>query len=144
MKVNEVMTREVEVIHPTATLAEAAEKMKQLNVGPLPVCDGTKVLGMVTDRDITIRATAAGQDPNKTNVQNVMTEDIVYVYDDQDVEDAAKLMAEKQIRRVVVLNRDKRLVGIVAMADIAVDAHKDKVTGQTLERISEPAQPNRR
>jgi CBS-domain-containing membrane protein len=72
-----------------------------------------------------------------------MTEDIVYVYDDQDVEDAAQLMAEKQIRRVVVLNRDKRLVGIVAMADIAVDTKKDKLSGQTLERISEPAQPNR-
>jgi CBS domain-containing protein len=137
------MTREVEVIHPTATLAEAAEKMKQLNVGPLPVCDGTRVLGMVTDRDITVRGTAAGHDPNKTNVQNVMTEDIVYVYDDQDVEEAARTMAEKQIRRVVVLNRDKRLVGIVAMADLAVDAQKDKLSGQTLERISEPAHPNR-
>jgi len=143
MKVNEVMTREVEVVHPTATLAEAAEKMKQLNIGPLPVCDGTRVLGMVTDRDITIRGTAEGHDPAKTSVKDVMTPDIVYVYDDQDVEDAAAVMAEKQIRRVVVLNRDKRLVGIVAMADLAVDGKKDKLSGQTLERISEPAQPNR-
>jgi CBS domain-containing protein len=143
VKVSEVMTREVEVIHPTATLAEAAEKMKQLNVGPLPVCDGARVLGMVTDRDITVRATAEGLDPSKTNVQSVMTPDVTYVYDDQDIEDAASTMAEKQIRRLVVLNRDKRLVGIVAMADLAVDAKKDKLSGQTLERISEPAQPNR-
>ncbi len=143
MKVLDVMTREVEVIHPNATIAEAAEKMKQLDIGPLPVCDGDRVQGMVTDRDITIRATAAGHDPNATKVREVMTPDAVYVYEDQDVQDAAKLMAEKQIRRVIVLNRDKRLVGIVAMADIAIDTNKDKMTGQTLESISEPGQPNR-
>lgn len=144
MKISEIMTREVEVIHPTATLAEAAERMKSLNIGPLPVCDGTTVLGIVTDRDITVRATASGHDPKTTKVEDVMTPDIEYVYDDQDVEDAAKLMGEKQIRRVVVLNREKRLVGIVALADLAVDANKDKLTGQTLESISEPASPNRK
>ena len=143
MKIAEVMTREVEVIHPNATIAEAAEKMKQLDVGPLPVCDGTTVQGMVTDRDITIRATAAGHDPSSTKVREVMSPDVQYVFEDQDVQDAAKLMAEKQIRRLIVLNRDKRLVGIVAMADLAVDAHKDKMTGQTLESISEPGHPNR-
>jgi CBS domain-containing protein len=143
MKVQEVMTREVEVIHPNATIAEAAEKMKQLDIGPLPVCDGTRVEGMVTDRDITVRATAAGHDPHTTKVCEVMSPDVVYVFEDQDVKDAAKLMADKQIRRLIVLNRDKRLVGIVAMADLAVDANKDKLTGQTLESISEPAHPNR-
>ncbi|HEU5314942.1 MAG TPA: CBS domain-containing protein [Chloroflexota bacterium] len=143
MKVQEVMTREVEVIHPNATIAEAAEKMKSLDVGPLPVCDGTKVHGMVTDRDITIRATAAGHDPNTTKVRDVMSPDVQYVFEDQDVNDAAQMMAEKQIRRLIVLNRDKHLVGIVAMADLAVDAHKDKLTGQTLQSISEPAHPNR-
>jgi CBS domain-containing protein len=143
MKVQEVMTREVEVIHPNATIAEAAEKMKQLDIGPLPVCDGTRVEGMVTDRDITVRATAAGHDPHTTKVREVMSPDVVYVFEDQDVKDAAKLMADKQIRRLIVLNRDKRLVGIVAMADLAVDANKDKLTGQTLESISEPAHPNR-
>ncbi|MGI8424518.1 MAG: CBS domain-containing protein [Chloroflexota bacterium] len=143
MKIQEIMTREVEVIHPNATIAEAAERMKQLNVGPLPVCDGVKVQGMITDRDITIRATAAGHDPNTTKVREVMSPDVVFAYEDQDVEEAAKLMSEKQIRRLVVLNRDKRLVGIVALGDLAVDANKDKMTGQTLESISAPAQPNR-
>ena len=143
MKVQEVMTREVEVIHPNATIAEAAEKMKHLDVGPLPVCDGAQVQGMITDRDITIRATAVGHDPANTKVREIMTPDVEYVFEDQDVKDAAKLMAEKQVRRLIVLNRDKRLVGIVAMADLAVDAHKDKLTGQTLESISEPAKPNR-
>jgi CBS domain-containing protein len=143
MKVHEIMTREVEVIHPDATLAEAAEKMRDLNVGPLPVSDGTTVLGMVTDRDITIRGTATGRDPSTTKVRDVMTPDVVYVFEDDDVKDAAKTMAEKQIRRVVVLNRDKRLTGIVAMADIAVDVNEDKLSGKTLESISEPASPNR-
>ncbi len=143
MKINEAMTREVEVIHPNASIAEAAEKMKTLNIGPLPVCDGTTVLGMITDRDITIRATAEGHDPKNTKVRDVMTPEVVHVFDDQDVEDAAKLMAEKQVRRLVVLNREKRLVGIIAMADVAVDAKKDKLTGQTLESISEPAAPAR-
>ncbi len=143
MKVSEVMTREVEVIHPNASVAEAAQKMKTLDVGPLPVCDGANVQGMITDRDIAIRSSAAGQDPGATKVRDVMTPDVVFVYEDQDVEDAAKLMAEKQIRRLVVLNRDKRLAGVVALADLAVDANEDKLTGQTLESISEPAQPNR-
>lgn len=142
-KVRDIMTREVEIIHPTATIAEAAEKMRDLNVGPLPVSDGTTVLGMVTDRDITIRATAEGHDPNTTKIRDVMTPDVVYVYDDQDVDEAAKVMGEKQIRRVVVLNRDKRLVGIIATADIAVDVNEDKLSGQMLESISEPAHPNR-
>jgi len=143
MKIKEAMTREVEVIHPNASITEAAEKMKNLNIGPLPVCDGTTVLGMITDRDITIRATAEGHDPKNTKVRDVMTPEVVHVFDDQDVEDAAKLMAEKQVRRLVVLNREKRLVGIIAMADVAVDAKKDKLTGQTLESISEPAAPAR-
>ncbi|HXI17679.1 MAG TPA: CBS domain-containing protein, partial [Chloroflexota bacterium] len=90
-----------------------------------------------------IRATAEGHDPKNTKVREVMTADVVHVFDDQDVEDAAKLMAEKQVRRLVVLNRDKRLVGIIAMADVAVDGNKDKLTGQTLESISAPAAPSR-
>ncbi len=143
MKISEMMTREVEVIDPNATVAEAAEKMKALDIGPLPVCDGMTVLGMVTDRDIAIRSAAAGQDPTTTKVRDVMTPDIEYLFDDQDLDDAAKLMAEKQIRRLVVLNREKRLVGIISLGDIAVDGNKDKLTGQTLESISEPAHPSR-
>ena len=142
MKISEIMTRQAEVIHPTATIKEAAEKMKSLDVGPLPVSDGTRLLGVVTDRDITIRATAAGHGPD-TKVQDVMTPEVEFVYEDQDTDDAAKLMAEKQIRRLVVLTRDKRLAGIVSLADLAVDTKEDKLMGQTLESISEPAFPNR-
>ena len=143
MQISEIMTREAEVIPPDATLAEAAAKMKTLDVGPLPVCDGDRVLGMVTDRDITVRATAAGQDPTKTKVRDVMTPDVVYCFEDQDVREAAQLMAEKQIRRLVVLNRDHRLAGIVSLGDVAVGTGDDQLSGQVLEQVSEPAQPNR-
>jgi CBS domain-containing protein len=137
------MTRDVEVIHPEATLEEAAKKMKDLDVGPLPVCDGDRVLGMITDRDVTVRATAAGKAPSSAKVRDYMTPDVVYCFDDQDVEDAAQLMAEKQIRRLVVLNRDKRLTGIVSLGDVAVETRDDKLSGDVLEQISQPAAPNR-
>src|SRR3712207_8968 len=103
MKLSEIMTRNVEVVRPDATLQEAAQKMKNLDVGPLPVCDGRKVQGMLTDRDITIRATAAGLDPKTTKVRDVMTPDVTYCFEDQDVQDAARIMGEQQIRRLIVL-----------------------------------------
>ena len=95
MKVKDVMTREVEVVHPDATLTEAAQKMKRLDVGPLPVCDGDQLQGFITDRDITIRATAGGQDPNTARVREAMTDEVVFCYDDQDVKEAAKLMQDR-------------------------------------------------
>jgi CBS domain-containing protein len=143
VKLNEVMTRDVDVIYPDASLQEAAERMKSLNVGSLPVCDGDRVLGMITDRDVTIRATAAGQAPGSTKVRDVMTPDVVYAFDDQDVKEAAKLMAEHQIRRLVVLNRDMRLTGIVSLGDVAVETGNDKLSGDVLEQVSQPAKPNR-
>lgn len=143
MQLKEIMTRGVEVIHPDATLAEAARKMKDFDVGPLPVCDGDRLVGMLTDRDITVRATAAGQDPNTTRVREAMSEEIVYCFEDDDVTEAARLMEERQIRRLVVLNRDKRLVGIVSLGDLAVHAAEEAVAEEALEAISEPAAPRR-
>jgi len=133
----------VEVIHPDATLAEAAEKMKSLDVGPLPVCDGDRLQGMVTDRDITVRATAQGRDPNTTRVRDVMTAEVFYCFDDQSIEEAAEIMERAQIRRLVVLNRDKRLAGIVSLGDLAVDTGEEELTGEVLEGVSQPAQPKR-
>jgi CBS domain-containing protein len=143
MQLKEVMTRDVEVIHPNASLAEAADKMGALDVGPLPVCDGYRLVGMITDRDIAVRATAAGRDPKTTRVRDAMTEDVVYGFEDQDVREAARIMEEKQIRRLVVLDRDKRLVGIVSLGDLATDAGDDRLSGEVLERVSEPAEPDR-
>jgi len=136
------MTTNVEVVRPDASLQEAAEKMMHLDVGPLPVCDGERLVGMLTDRDITVRATAQGRDPKTTQVQAVMTPDIIYCFEDQDVADAARLMEEHQIRRLVVLNRDKRLVGIVSLGDLALETDEagldDAEVGEVLEQVSEP------
>jgi CBS domain-containing protein/sporulation protein YlmC with PRC-barrel domain len=143
MQLKDVMTRQVEVIHPEATLWEAAQKMAALDVGPLPVCAGDKLVGMLTDRDITVRATAEGRDPKTTRVHEVMTTEVLYAFEDQDIGEAAWLMAEHQIRRLVVLNRDKHLVGIVSLGDLAVHTGDAQQAGQTLERVSEPAEPQR-
>src|SRR5207248_8749950 len=126
---------------PSASLQEAAGKMKALDVGPLPVCEGDQLVGMLTDRDITVRATAEALPPGLGRVQDVMTPDVVYCFEDQDVQEAARLMREHQIRRLVVLNRDKRLAGIVSLGDLAVETGDEKLAGETLERVSEPASP---
>ena len=116
MQLKDVMTPGVEVIAPEASIYEAAEKMSHLDIGPLPVCDGERVVGMLTDRDITVRAVAAGRDPRMTHVRDIMTPDVVYGFEDQEVHDAVRLMEQYQIRRLPVLNRGKQLVGMVPSA----------------------------
>jgi CBS domain-containing protein len=133
------MTPGVECTQPSATLREAAEKMRDLDVGPLPVCgEDDRLAGMVTDRDIAIRAVAEGLDPKKTQVRDVMTPKIIFCFEDQDVSEAARLMEENQVRRLVVLNERKRLVGIVSLGDLAVEGGDEEMAGHTLEAISEP------
>jgi CBS domain-containing protein len=143
VQLKDVMTPNVEVAHPDNTIQEAAAKMDRLDVGPLPVCDGKRVVGMITDRDITVRATAVGRGPQETRVGDVMSRDIVFCYEDQDVGDAARLMQEKQIRRLVVLDRNEELAGIVSLGDIAVYGGSDQLSGTTLEAVSEPGRPDR-
>ena len=139
MQVSKVMTRDAECVRPDTTLQEAARKMRDLDVGPLPVCgDNDRLVGMITDRDITVRAVAEARDPRTTTVQDVMTPDVVYCFEDQDVQEAARLMRENQVRRLVVLNRDKRLVGIVSLGDLAVETGDEKLAGRTLEHVSLP------
>src|SRR4029453_16243452 len=111
MQLKEVMTSRVTVIAPEATIQAAAEKMSDLDIGLLPVCEGGRLVGVVTDRDITVRAVAEGRGPVTTQVREVMTPGTIYGFDDQDVEDAARLMEQYQIRRLPVLNRRKQLVG---------------------------------
>ncbi len=139
MKVSDVMTRDIEVIAPDATLREAAQKMTVLDVGPLPVSDGRRLLGMVTDRDITVRAIAEGRDPNTTRIDEVMTQGAVYCFANQDVREAARIMEEHQIRRLVVLDRAKNLVGVVSLGDLAVGGASRKVTAEALKGVSEPS-----
>jgi CBS domain-containing protein len=141
MKISDVMTRDVAVVQPSTTIEEAADLMKSLDVGPLPVCDGERLIGMLTDRDITVRATAAGRSPATTLVSDVMTPDVFWVYEDEDVEAAARVMKQQQVRRVLVLDRDKRLIGIASMADLASDAADAMLTGEVVNWVSEPPQP---
>jgi CBS domain-containing protein len=144
MLVSDVMTRGVECISPDATLQEAAAKMKALDVGPLPVCGpNDKLVGMITDRDITVRAVSDGRDPATARVREVMTPDVIYCFDDQDVDEAAQMMKDRQVRRLMVLNRDKRLIGIVSLGDLAVETGAEKMVGDTLEGVSEPNKPRR-
>ena len=139
MQLKDIMTRDPVVLRPDAPLKEAARRMRDLDSGVMPVGEGDRLVGMLTDRDITVRATAEGRDPNGTPVREVMTPDVVYCFEDDDVRAAARKMEEHQIRRLIVLNRDKRLVGIVALGDIAVHAPSDRLTGEITEAVSEPA-----
>lgn len=141
MQIREIMTREPVVIGPEMVLKEAAERMRDLDSGVLPVGQQDRVVGMLTDRDITIRATAAGKDPNQTRVEAVMTPDVVYCYEDEDARDAARKMEEHQLRRLIVLNRDERLVGILSLGDLAVHTADDRLAGEVAEAVSEPAEP---
>src|SRR5215208_2188292 len=111
MNLSQILTRDVETIPPTATVREAAQRMRSRDVGSLPVCDGTRLLGMITDRDITVRAIADGRDPANTPVQDAMTPDVVYAFEDDDLNKVARLMQDNQIRRLPVVSRDKKLVG---------------------------------
>src|SRR5688572_2704104 len=121
MKVQDVMTPGVECAHPEDSIARTAERMRQLDVGSLPVCgDNEKLIGIITDRDITVRATAQECDPCSTTVQDVMTPGIVTCYEDEDIQAAMDSMEMNQIRRLIVLNRDRRLVGIVSLGDLAI------------------------
>lgn len=141
MKISEVMTREVEVVSPDASLREAARKMDDLNVGVLPVCDGQRLVGILTDRDITVRATAIGESPDVTRVDEVMSGEVWWCHEDDDVEDVAHRMGEKQIRRMPVIDHNRMLVGIVALGDFATDMAPG--TQDALRHISEPSEPDR-
>jgi CBS domain-containing protein len=143
VKVKDIMTRNVEVVHPDGTLWEAAQKMAALDVGMLPVCSGDQLVGMLTDRDITVRATAEGRDPKTTKVHEVMTPEVVHVFEDDDVSEAARIMTEQQVRRLVVLNQSKQLAGIISLGDLAVHTGDTQQAGQTLEGVSEPSEPLR-
>jgi CBS domain-containing protein len=131
------MTKGAECVSPSTTLQDAARKMRNLDVGPLPVCDNDRLVGVITDRDITVRAVADGSDTRTATVREVMTPQ-VFCFEDQDVAEAARIMQENQIRRLVVLNRDKRLVGIVSLGDLAVETGDQRLAGKTLEKVSQP------
>lgn len=139
--VSEVMTRNVEVIAPEETLQRAAQLMDELNVGALPVCSGNQLLGMITDRDITVRAVAAGQSPADVCVSDVMSEHVRCINEHDTTATAAHHMSDRQVRRLPVLNARRELVGIVSLGDLAT--HDTRHADEALREISTPSQPDR-
>jgi len=135
MKVSEAMSHDVRIAAPNQTICDAARLMAELDTGALPVGDNDRLVGMITDRDIAIRAVAQHKSPD-THVQDVMSQEVLYCFDDQDVREVARNMGEKQVRRLPVVNRSKRLVGIVSLADIAREGAAP--TQETLSQISKP------
>ena len=136
MKVKEVMTREVEFIQPNNSLQTAAQKMRDRDVGFLPVYEGDELVGVVTDRDIVIRGIVGGMNPDAIVGREMVTSPVIHCFDDQDVEDAARLMRQNQIRRLIVLDRNNnQLVGVISLGDLAGTVN-DKTSGKVLQGIS--------
>ncbi|HLV08520.1 MAG TPA: CBS domain-containing protein [Croceibacterium sp.] len=135
MKVKECMTRDVRVISPDDTIERAAQIMDQIDAGVLPVGEGDRLIGMITDRDIAIRGIAQGAGPD-ARVRDVMSQEVKYCYDEEETEDVLDNMAEIQVRRLPVVNQDKRLVGIVSIGDLAKEEARE--SGEALSDIARP------
>jgi CBS domain-containing protein len=142
-QIADVMTRDVRTVKPDDTLQRAAQCMDELNVGAVPVCDGHKLVGMVTDRDITVRGVATAKPADSTPVSEVMSTSVRWCYEDQDIDDVLDEMRDVQIRRVPVVNREHKLVGIVALGDLAERGGEKGRVAETLKDISTPSQPDR-
>ena len=143
LRIKDVMTPQAAVISPDATTEDAAALMKTLDIGVLPVCDEEGLVGILTDRDLVVRVLAATRDPKAMLVGEAMTPSVVYCFDDDDVEHAATVMAGQQIRRLPVLDKNRKLVGIVSVGDIAVNTQDHQLTGKVLEDVSQPSLPKR-
>jgi CBS domain-containing protein len=135
MRVSEAMTREVRVATPGQTIRDVARMMAEIDAGAMPVGENDRLVGMITDRDIAIRAVAEGKGPD-TPVRDVMSAEVKYCYEDEDLEHVAENMGDLQVRRLPVVNREKRLVGIVALGDIA-RREDEQTTGETTQQISQ-------
>jgi CBS domain-containing protein len=138
MKVKDIMTSEVQVIHPDDTLQAAAEKMSSHDIGFLPVLEADQLVGVLTDRDLVLRGVAQGLHSDAMLGRELMTAPVIHCFEDQDVKEVAKLMEESQIRRLVVLSYpDKRLVGVVSLGDLALNIKPD-TSAEVLQKVSEP------
>jgi CBS domain-containing protein len=137
MKIRDAMTRDVRMVRPDQTIRDAAQLMAQMDIGALPVQDNDRLIGMITDRDIAVRAIADGKGAD-ARVRDVMTNEIKYCYEDQTVEEVTRNMGEQRLRRLPVMNRDKRLVGILSLGDLAREETSQDDAGEALCGISRP------
>ena len=137
-QLKDLMTRDVKVVSPEMTIGEAAREMREGDFGMMPVGENDRMIGTISDRDITIRAVAEGKGSD-TKVRDVMSAGVSWAFEDDSVEQAAKTMSERQVRRLPVVDRNKRLVGIVALGDFAVDSSEIRPAAEALSEISKPA-----
>jgi CBS domain-containing protein len=141
MRVSEAMSRDVRVANPGQSIRDVAKIMAEIDAGAMPVGENDRLVGMITDRDIAIRAVALGKGPD-TPVREVMSQEVKYVFEDEDLEHVAENMSDIQVRRLPVVNREKRLVGIVSLGDIAQKEDK-KTAGETVRGVSKPGGQHR-
>ncbi len=134
MKVSKCMTRDVQLVHPTQSIRDAARMMAEIDAGALPVGQDDRLVGMITDRDIAVRGVAEGKSPD-TPIREIMSREVLYCFDDQELKDIARNMGEMKVRRLPVLNRDKRLVGIVSLGDLALK-DEPSLTSSAVTNIS--------
>ena len=136
MKISKCMTRDVQLASPMQSIRDAAKRMAEIDAGSLPVGQDNRLVGMITDRDIAIRAVAEGKSPD-TPVRDVMSQEMLYCFDDQELEEVARNMADIKVRRLPVLNRAKHLVGIVSLGDLS-RKQQPEVTAKAVSNISKP------
>lgn len=142
-RISDIMTRDVACVAPNDSLQRAAQTMGQLNVGALPVWDGRQLIGMVTDRDIAVRGVASGKQGDTTPVSEVMSSEVQCCFEDEQIDAVMEKMRGMQIRRVPVMDRKNRLIGMVSLADLAMKASDEGQVEDTLEGISKPSEPGR-
>ena len=138
MQISEIMSRDVVIVSPSDSLQMVAQKMAEIDSGIMPVGEKDRLVGIVTDRDIVLRAVAKGKTPGKSTARDVMSPDIKYCYEDETLENAARNMSTLQVKRLPVLNREKRLVGIVSLGDLAMEPKADEQSKDALVGISQP------
>jgi CBS domain-containing protein len=139
MQAKDLMSKNPEIISPDITLKQAAEKMRNQDIGFLPIGENDRLIGAITDRDIVIRGLALGKDSDKTIVRDVMTDEIRYCFENDSLDKVAEMMGNLQIRRIAVLNEDKRIVGIISLGDVATKSQDTKLTGKVTTDVSEGA-----
>jgi len=136
MLVREIMGKNTEYCSPDKPITDAAKAMKKYNCGFVPVGENDRLVGSLTDRDIAVRAVATGKNPQETKIRDVMTKKVLYCYEDDDINKAAEYMCKEKIRRLIVLNKDKRMVGIVSLGDLAARSHDLSLCGHVLESVT--------
>lgn len=141
MKASDIMSKSIVSLSSNDTIERAATLMKEYDIGSVPVCDGDKVIGIVTDRDITLRAVSSGANPSSETVKNVMTTNPVTASPDMNLEDVSRIMSQQQIRRIPIVENE-RLVGIVSLGDLATEPQADQKAGHSLSDISQPGTQN--